>query len=156
MLSPSQVRYICRTNNEGEATGAEDDTDALYKFLEASNYSYVSLLEKIKESTGEEPARNILLNESKICASPPRTQELNILGTDQDDAIKVTSTHRNEMRIQDDQEMLVGIAYSIPSEVKQFRLFPAVVHIDATADSNKEGRPLSVKGTLPFCAYQTI
>ncbi len=38
--------------------------------------------------------------------------------------------------------MMVGIAYAMPFEVRQFQLFNVCLHIDATADSNKEGRPL--------------
>jgi hypothetical protein len=38
--------------------------------------------------------------------------------------------------------MMVGIAYAMPYEVRQFRLFNVCLHIDTTADSNKEGRPL--------------
>jgi hypothetical protein len=38
--------------------------------------------------------------------------------------------------------MMVGIAYAMPSEVRQFQLFNICLHIDAAADSNKEGRPL--------------
>jgi hypothetical protein len=38
--------------------------------------------------------------------------------------------------------MMVGIPYAMPYEVRKFRLFNVCLHIDATADSNKEGRPL--------------
>jgi hypothetical protein len=37
---------------------------------------------------------------------------------------------------------MVGIAYAMPYEVRQFQLSNVCLHIDATADSNKEGRPL--------------
>jgi hypothetical protein len=38
--------------------------------------------------------------------------------------------------------MMIGIAYAMPYKVQQFQLFNACLHIDATADSNQEGRPL--------------
>ena len=50
--------------------------------------------------------------------------------------------HRRVLKIKDSQEMMVGIAYGMPFELQQFELFHVSLHIDATADSNKEGRPL--------------
>jgi hypothetical protein len=37
---------------------------------------------------------------------------------------------------------MVGIAYGMPFELEQFGLFHVSMHIDATTDSNNEGRPL--------------
>jgi hypothetical protein len=56
--------------------------------------------------------------------------------------LRVVSDHRRLLPIADLQEMMVGIAYAMRYEVQQFQLFNVCLHIDATADSNKEGRPL--------------
>ena len=37
---------------------------------------------------------------------------------------------------------MVAIAYSSPFQIQQAKLFPTVLHIDVTADTNKEDRPL--------------
>ena len=37
---------------------------------------------------------------------------------------------------------MIGVAYVLPFELRQFLLFHAIVHIDATAKTNKEERPL--------------
>ena len=37
---------------------------------------------------------------------------------------------------------MVALAYSSPLELKQFTLFHAVLHVDGTAQTNKENRPL--------------
>ena len=37
---------------------------------------------------------------------------------------------------------MVSIAYASPFQIQHFNLFPEVLHIDVTADTNKEGRPL--------------
>jgi hypothetical protein len=58
------------------------------------------------------------------------------------DMLRVVSDHRRLLPISDSQEMMVGIAYAMPYEVKQFHLFNVCLHIDATANSNKKGRPL--------------
>jgi hypothetical protein len=54
----------------------------------------------------------------------------------------VSDHHGRLLPIADSQAMMVGIAYAMPYEVRQFQLFNVCLHIDATADSNKEGRPL--------------
>jgi hypothetical protein len=54
----------------------------------------------------------------------------------------VVSDHRRLLPIADSQEMMVGITYAMPYEVRQFHLCNVCLHIDATADSNKEGCPL--------------
>jgi hypothetical protein len=46
------------------------------------------------------------------------------------------------LKIDDSKEMMVGIAYSMPFEIKQFGLFHVSLHIDATFNTIKEGRPL--------------
>ena len=38
--------------------------------------------------------------------------------------------------------MMIAVAYTFPFEMRQFRLFNAAVHIDATVKTNKEERPL--------------
>jgi hypothetical protein len=37
---------------------------------------------------------------------------------------------------------MVGIVYGMPFEIKQFGLFHVSLHIDATSNTNKEGRLL--------------
>ena len=58
------------------------------------------------------------------------------------EAIKFANDHRKARKLSNDQEMMVALAYSSPFQIKQAKLFPTVFHIDCTADTNKEGRPL--------------
>ena len=39
--------------------------------------------------------------------------------------------------------MMIGIAFATPFELRQFKLFHAVVNVDVTEDTNNEGRPLA-------------
>jgi hypothetical protein len=72
-----------------------------------------------------------------------KDQEDVVVAADEErDMLRVVSNHRRLLPIADLQEMMVGIAYAMPYEVQQFQLFNVCLHIDATADSNKEGRPL--------------
>ena len=64
--------------------------------------------------------------------------------------------------------MMIAVAYTFPFEMRQFCLFNAVIHIDATAKTNKEERPLvTVTGKevgpalspsygCPPCAHGTL
>jgi hypothetical protein len=66
-----------------------------------------------------------------------------VIATDEErDMLRVVSDHPWSLPIANSQEMMVGIVYAMPYEVKQFQLFNVCLHIDATAASNKEGRPL--------------
>jgi hypothetical protein len=65
-----------------------------------------------------------------------------ITADEERDMLRVVSDHCWLLPIADSQEMMVGIAYEMPYKVKEFQLFNVCFHIDATADSNKEGRPL--------------
>ena len=59
-----------------------------------------------------------------------------------EEAIKFSNEHRKARKLTDKQEMMVAIAYSSPFQVQQARLFPTVLHIDITANTNQEERPL--------------
>ena len=145
LLSKSQVRYICNKNQGEPGLSQEtekDDMASLYDFLEGSGCSYISLLERIETSEDETIRKSILFNECQIESNPLLIEQHNFGKLEEEEATRITSIHREECGILDQQEMMVGIAYSTPHEVKQFQLFHAVLHIDATADSNKEGRPL--------------
>ena len=54
----------------------------------------------------------------------------------------IVKDHRRDLKIADSKEMMVGIAYGMPFELEQFCLFHVSMHIDTTADTNKEGHPL--------------
>jgi hypothetical protein len=79
----------------------------------------------------------------KTWLGPTKDQEDVIAADEEQDMLRVMlSDHRRLLPIADLQEMRVGIAYAMPSKVRQFQLFNICLHIDATGDFNKEGRPL--------------
>jgi hypothetical protein len=82
-----------------------------------------------------------LFNETRL--GHQKDQEDVVIATDEErDMLRVVSDHPWSLPIANSQEMMVGIVYAMPYEVKQFQLFNVCLHIDATAASNKEGRPL--------------
>jgi hypothetical protein len=67
-----------------------------------------------------------------------------ITAAEEKEMLKVVNDHRQVLNISDTQEMMLGIAYDMLFELQQLYLFHVFMHIDATADSNKEGHCLLV------------
>ena len=61
---------------------------------------------------------------------------------DQEDKLILSSHHCHSRGICTDQQMMISLAYVLISEIKQFRLFHAVLQVDATAKTNMEECPL--------------
>jgi hypothetical protein len=150
LLSRSQIAHLCRKhsssqNPAGKGVTTEGETDDIFKFLEESGNYYVSLLlrgptvetERVLEPYGT----SILFNETRI-GQFYNQEDLPITGDDDTEMLRIVDNHRRGLQIDDSKEMMVGIAYAMPFELEQFGLFHVSMHIDATADSNKEGRPL--------------
>ncbi len=154
ILSNAQIKALLKKNphqDDGKGTdesmNGSGEIDDLYHFLERSGSHYVSLLARVvpdettSDSPPDSPPRTVLFNETRL--GHTKDQEDVVIAADEEqDMLRVVSAHRQLLPIADSQEMMVGIAYAMPFEVRQFQLFNVCLHIDATADSNKEGRPL--------------
>ena len=149
LLSRHQIAHLCKKKSKADENGKEGhsedgETDDIYKFLEESGNYYVSLLARgSKEeptSSKDESSKGTLFNESRI-GNITGQEDLEVAGTDDHDMLQIVQSHRRELKIDDSKEMMVGIAYGMPFELEQFGLFHVSMHIDATADTNKEGRP---------------
>jgi hypothetical protein len=146
-------------NKADESMKGSGETDDLYQFLKKSGSHYVSLLARVVPEVSEEsitdspstadsqptrsnfPRKTVLFNETWL--GHTKDQEDVVIAADEErDMLQVVSDHHRLLPIADSQEMMEGIAYAMPYKVKQFKLFNVCLHIDATADSNKEGRPL--------------
>jgi hypothetical protein len=148
---------LCKKNaltskgKDGKTTNGQ--TDDIYKFLEESGHYYISLLSRgpgdavdalstSKDPLSKDPvSHSILFNESRLGNVTGQEDEVGETSDDQD-KLKIVTDHRRELKVDDSKEMMVGIAYAMPFELDQFALFHVSLHIDATSDTNKEGRPL--------------
>jgi hypothetical protein len=83
-----------------------------------------------------------LFNETRVGSYTG--QEDIYIGTsyEEQEMLCIVSDHRCVLQTKDSQEMMVDIASAMPFEIQQFKLFHICCHIDATGDTNKEGRPL--------------
>ena len=152
LFSQDQIRYRCRklaracpnpdpTSKDWGNPSGGSDMDQLFRYLQKSNSKYVCLTEKVKTEmeNGEKRRTSLLVNESvnhstQITESP----ENNLNDAELCVAMEDTSAFRQLRGFNDDQDMVMGIAFVTPFEAQQFLLFPYVLHVDATADTNKE------------------
>ncbi len=168
ILSHAQIKALLKKNphqvdgnDADESINGSGEIDDLYQFLEKSGSHYVSLLARVvpeqsvppfsdSPSTADSPCqptqidsppRTVLFNETRLGHTKDQ-EDIVIAADEEQDMLRVVSVHGWLLPISDSQEMMVGIAYAMPYEVRQFRLFNVCLHIDATADSNKEGWPL--------------
>ena len=59
-----------------------------------------------------------------------------------EDAEKYSCDTRASNNLTTDQNLLVAIAWCLPSEKRLFTLFPETIFVDVCEDTNNEGRPL--------------
>jgi hypothetical protein len=74
----------------------------------------------------------------------------NVVLPDRDQVCDMQSfakNHREQLGVEDTQDLMIGCAWTIPSEKRLFKMFSEVLHIDCTADTNQEDRPfLTITG----------
>ena len=149
VLTLDQVHYIKRKIGASKDTQVQVEeesiehghVDNLYTLLESKGASYVSLFSEKKQpetATGE--ATEKIFNE--ICIADHPSERSLVDPNHEQELYQQASAHRAARGISDQQQMMIGIAWVLPFELRQFRLFHVVLHIDATAKSNKEGWPL--------------
>ena len=60
----------------------------------------------------------------------------------QQEMFKYCFEHREEFEITTDHHLLIAVVWVLPQEKRLFNLYPEVLFIDITSDTNKEKRPL--------------
>ena len=154
VLSQDQIRYRCKKlakslPTAGVLPDADENSpgsemDSLFQYLQKSGSKYICLTEQIKTDieNGENRRQSLLVNESIQESAVCHSIENNLQGQELQDATKDALASRTIRGLTDEQDMVVGIAFTTPFEAKQFTLFPYVIHVDATADTNKNTFPL--------------
>lgn len=116
-------------------------------YLEESGYHHVLLLAhgptEVPTSRIDQIGKNILFNETHIANV---TSQKNILvARDVDeDVLQIVENHHYKLKIADSKEMMVSVAYDMSFKLEQFEVFHVSMHIDATANTNKEDHPLII------------
>jgi hypothetical protein len=142
VLTSQQIDYLCKKKRSKDGARGEGQTDDIYKFLESSGHYYISLLARGPVASSDDGAsKSTLFNESSL-GTISGDQDLPVVTSEDEKMLRIVNNRRRELKIADSKLMMVGIAYGMPYELEQFGLFHVSLHIDATADTNKEGRPL--------------
>jgi hypothetical protein len=161
LLSRNQIAHLCKKKYV-DKKGEDGPIDDMHAFLGESGNYYVSLLARgptpkpstttdptrtstglntTTDSTGESAGKSILFNETRIGLYTSQ-EDVPVAGDEGKEMLQIVDDHRRVLKIDDSKELMVGLACAMPFELQQFGLFHVSMHIDATADSNNEGRPL--------------
>ena len=106
-----------------------------------TNSKFICLTEKVQTQMEnvQQYQTSLLINKfiqdtTQVCKTP----EQNLHGTELSNAMSDTSAFCQLCGFANEQDMVVGLAFTTPFEAKQFTLFAYILHVDATADTNKE------------------
>ena len=62
--------------------------------------------------------------------------------SEHDDANCFVHQRRDSLQVAGNQQLMMALAWIVPQEARMFKFFPSVIFVDATMDTNNEGRPL--------------
>ena len=143
LASRMEMRKILLTRSRIARWGEIDD---LYEFLEESGCHYVSLLAcaAVPDKDSDDLAgsrKPKLFNEAyglvvtwcRRMPTLPAMKNKRCLVLQEMFSI-VSDQHRSALKIDSSQEMMVGLAFAMPFEIRQFELFHVYWHIDTTAN----------------------
>jgi hypothetical protein len=152
LFSKDQIKYLCskKVGRNIDMTNPSDKStwDNIFEHIISIEGEYIALMQRVETTTeiltgSEIPNRKAILFNESFQEFSITTKDHPILEQEDAMAERDVSLHRTARNIRDDKEMVVGLAFTTPAEIRQFCLFHTVLHIDATADTNNENRPLA-------------
>jgi MULE transposase domain/SWIM zinc finger len=146
------------------ATGTHATRDQSRGIGKVRSGTPVDEVEEIKATLERHGAKGIFLYQTKLAVSEsqnsPDVLQSNVLCNEitengvvtvappvfdatQSDQLNAFTNHIRKLRgFQPTQQVMLAFAWILPFELKQFRLFPFVLHVDGTKCTNKEQRVL--------------
>ena len=158
VLSRQQVATIFKRNKDSNVGLESNDdkdlnpADEMLHYFRENGASYCCLY----HHTGSEelvkkakcPPQGQLLNEAHVpsLSNATTAQAVSLTSEEQGDVENFATMHRQKMFniLSHDQELMLACAWIIPEEKQMFTLYPYVLHVDVTAQTNNENRPLLV------------
>ena len=149
------IRGLCGIINKLES-GLRDcsSTELMIKFMEERGYEYMMLMHcpfmnSIIHQTMRPPFTN---THPSVVSFPP---------IENDDVVSFVTTRRVSLSVTNEQQFMMAFAWATPKEKRMFELFPSVLYVDTTCDTNNEGRPLlSINGkdtsSRPFTVLRAL
>lgn len=110
-------------------------TEILIQFFEENNYEYTmlthcALMDQIIHQRMIYP---FVSSQNNTVTFPT---------SEHDDANCFVHQRRDSLQVAGNQQLMMALAWIVPQEARMFKFFPSVIFVDATMDTNNEGRPL--------------
>lgn len=143
MLSLNSFAYLSKLSCELEDLDADKNkssSDKLISFLQEKNYNYVILTDKIDPDTNEHVLESHNFDSKRF--EVKTTIFKNTCDREKSAALEHAKNLRKEYNMEDTQQLLLAVAWVVPSEERLFSLYPRLIGMDTFKKSNKEKRPL--------------
>ena len=140
MLSRQNMKYVtelCDTLKKRSVGKKKSTADKMIEFIKENEYQYLHL----QQNPDISAVCNIIRTEDKELVLPEE-DNCSFSRKEKAEIDKFVSDTRLAFNVQPHQKLLMAIAWVIPCEKRLFEMFPQVVLVDTTNDTNNEGRPL--------------
>ena len=135
-LSKQKIRWMTDLCNSLEENNDNKDnlnsTEKMMRYLDKNNLDYMILYHDHQEGK--------LFNQ--VITENGYTQTVDLPSTENSICLTFANDTRRVLKVDNDQSLLLGLAWVNPKEVNLFSLFPEVVFCDVISDVNKDQRPL--------------
>ena len=143
IVSLQACHYLGTLGNDLKRLACLDglsSSDRIINFFQDKSYDYILLY----NSMNQFPQNTVdLVNDNYISSSALYSNtKFMIPPNEQEDASKYASDNRSNRNLTNEQNLLVALAWVVPSERRLFQLFPETLFVDSVEDTNNEGRPL--------------
>ena len=146
VLALPNIRYLCQKLKNDDKIDIEDEmlqslssVDKMIKFFSKKKYDYYCLLHT-NTTNIDDLLNGISTDTNKKNQMPDFIRHCN--AREQKDILKFIKDHREDLLLNNAQHLMLSIAWVVPQERRLFNLYPEVLFIDITSDTNKEKRPL--------------
>ena len=140
MMKESCTRWINQWNNydNKSSTSTQDatDIDKMIEMLNDKNCSYLALLHEVDRNNNQDFITTVNGDGTKI------SHGINDFEEDEYDImLSYGASRRKVKKVSIESSMLLGIAWITSQEKNLFDMYPNVIFVDITHDTNIEGRP---------------
>ena len=138
MLSRQNCAYLgglCNELKDLPDLASKSSTEIMIDYLEQSGHEYFVLF--------HDPVIQAVRSEAHLLSvKKVKPAIMKFTKSEKNDVKEFVERSRNAANCTDAQELMLGFTWVLPCERRLFEMFPEVLTIDCTADTNNEGRPL--------------
>ena len=140
MMKESCIRWVNQWNNydNKSSTSTQDatDIDKMIEMLNDKNCLYLALLHEVDRNNNQDFITTVNGDGTKI------SHGINDFEEDEYDImLSYGASRRKVKKVSIESSMLLGIAWITSQEKNLFDMYPNVIFVDITHDTNIEGRP---------------